>query len=166
MDMQSQITRRNALTTVAALAVVPAVPVAALAVTADPDPIFAVIEEHRTAVGAYSAAIDRRNDLEERLPSGGWDFSPEWIAADRDVDVCEGEPDRAARRIIETKPTTLAGVAALLNYVASATPQTFPDYSSGEGVDDADPDDLDQPWEHYLHRMLAEAVTEIAEARS
>jgi hypothetical protein len=64
-----------------------------------PDPIYAVIEEHRAASAAYEDAID----------DDGNDTSPEGVA--------EEHNERAMLTLCTTKPTTLAGLAALMAYL-------------------------------------------------
>jgi hypothetical protein len=59
----SRLTRRNALTAVAALPAL-AVPSVAIAAAGPPDPIFAAIENFHCAATAFGKALDRQGDLE------------------------------------------------------------------------------------------------------
>jgi hypothetical protein len=89
-------TRRQMLASAANLT--PAAPVPAI--RTEIDPIFAAIEAHRSVTAAFEAALDA---LGERRRS------PETIAASRALKA-------AMVALVETKPTTLHGMLAVLNY--------------------------------------------------
>jgi hypothetical protein len=92
-------TRRSfVMNSIVALPIVAAVPTIAPAMPASNDPIFAAIDEFRRADTAWSAAIDAIRD-NENVSDEIWDR--------RDV---------AAERVISTKPTTPAGLAALTTW--------------------------------------------------
>jgi hypothetical protein len=75
----------------------------------DADPIFAVIAEHQAALKAYLAA----SAVDGRLA----DDTPEWEIA-RAVTLPAGARELAAyEAVFAIEPTTLAGVAALLEHV-------------------------------------------------
>jgi hypothetical protein len=107
--------------------------------TGEPDPIFAAIERHRAAVRSWLAAIDRRHALRQTIPEARrrWEFderqdrctvlyavlflhvdAPEWIEANTAlIESCEAL-NRALEVVLSTPPTTIAGVADLLDYVS------------------------------------------------
>ena len=81
-------------------------------------------------------------------------------------DSASAAADDAALAILDTHPTTIAGVVALLTYAA--------DYTKG-GVwpsnlfDDDEikhnprfPNEPGRDWSFYLHRMLAKTLTDMA----
>jgi hypothetical protein len=116
----ANLSRRTLVTSAAAL---PAFTVPGLASSAAADPIFAVIEAHRHAYAATTAA---------------WQS-----AADDGVDVEVNEhhrlmdkQDSAAFDLLEIQPTTVAGAAALLAYyveVEGMNAQVFPEYLDANG---------------------------------
>lgn len=143
-----ELSRRHLVTTVAAL---PALAVPAVAVAAaEPDPIFAAIEEHRRAW----------------WDDGGHCSDLDWIASHGETEAVREEAERkldllweqvraATDKLIDTAPTTNAGVAALLEYAIDHTVKNgtncWPDnYRNGE------------TWETTLHRSLARALRNIA----
>jgi hypothetical protein len=68
-----------------------------LAATSEPDPIFAVIAEHQTAIEAHVRAVE---EYDEDTPSEVYQRS-----------------DDALWELLTVQPTTLAGIAALLHHV-------------------------------------------------
>jgi hypothetical protein len=99
-------------------------PVALPAAAAVPDPVFAAIERYRVLSVEYTAAVDWRAPLE-----------------DDDPDLSEAE-DEASRtgaalfeqmdRIFGYRPTTIAGVAALLRYIS-----TLEDWQMPPGLEES-----------------------------
>jgi hypothetical protein len=87
---------------VASAAALPALAVPALAT--EPDPIFAAIENHRRRCDEYWTA--------HLATDGGCDEALQAVAEEA-LDVQE----RTAIELLHTKPTTLAGAAALLKYM-------------------------------------------------
>jgi hypothetical protein len=77
--------------------------------TGEPDVIFAAIERHRAAVRGWLAAIERRWEF--------YDDAPEWIEANTAFFAAAKELDKALEAVLSTPPTTIAGVADLLDYV-------------------------------------------------
>ena len=178
----SLMTRRsivNALVSVASVSAAAAVAPPTLAAGAQPsDPIFAAIEKHRAAWRAYEALCIDQSRLEESLPQDQTRWNP------RRDDRCTPPPDgthpdwarvvianRAAwdahldatLEMIHVAPTTIAGAIALLRY--------FHDHVSVGGewpadlVDDVDdPDAEERPCSWFLHRHVADALAEIANA--
>jgi hypothetical protein len=97
-------------------------------VTGEPDPIFASIERHRAAVRGSLAAIDRRWRLRQIIPEARrrWESNekplrcrdaPEWIEANTALIESYEELNKALEVVLSTPPTTIAGVADLLDYV-------------------------------------------------
>ena len=99
--------------------------------TGEPDPIFAAIGRHRAAVRGWLAAYDRLGVLQEMIPEArrGWQVlfnerpddctdAPEWIEANTAFLAAIEELDRAYEVVLSTPPTTVAGVADLLDYVS------------------------------------------------
>jgi hypothetical protein len=86
----------------------------------EPDPIFAAIERHRAAFRIWRAAYDRLGALQDR-----WEFSeiphftdaPEWIEGNTAYVATVEEVAKALEAVLSTPPTTIAGVADLLDYV-------------------------------------------------
>ena len=103
------------------------------------DPVFAAIEEHRRADAFLGVLLD----------TADYWGAPEVTAA---VEASW----RAADRLLNTRPTTVAGVAALLRYLYEferANPETFccgPDGSWGKEEGHA--------WAFLLHGRAAEAL--------
>ena len=169
----------NALVSVASVSAAAAVAPPTLAAGAQPsDPIFAAIEKHRAAWRAYEAACNDQSRLEESLPKAQTRWHPrreelstpppdgahpdwvrvvsaDWAAWDAHLD--------ATLAMIDVAPTTIAGAIALLRY--------FHDFVIAGGewpadfVDDVDdPDAEARPCSWFLHRHVADALTEIANA--
>jgi hypothetical protein len=102
------------------------------------DPIIAAIEAHRRACAETRAAYDRQTAVEEqlgagiRVPAGDAENDPRWIAANDTAARALAVQDDLAVKLLETRPTTIAGAAALLTYYIDvmATTQAeviFPD---------------------------------------
>lgn len=126
----SRLTRRSMITSSAALAAVPlsTASVSAAAATAGPDPIYAAIEVHRRAEQRYGDFLGTKSDWERSI--GG--YTDEHGNDRVDYEVVEAHPDWAKWEsaeeeqdtafeeriaLLETVPTTLAGLAALQEYV-------------------------------------------------
>jgi hypothetical protein len=95
--------------------------IAALAVTAtassvaagSEDPIFAAIEQHRSACVAYDEAIKNYTAFEE---SGSEDEAAEALLNDAIEKTYQHMEYKAGGDLLETMPTTLAGIASLCRY--------------------------------------------------
>jgi hypothetical protein len=124
------------------------------ATVAGPDPIFAAIARHRAAMAAMEA-LDQ-DALEEQFPDHSWHWrigdeippegctdDPRWIAAQLAVGRVQDEHDEALTDMLSIAPTTVAGVAALLEYLDTESwepPQNYLQYFSdwrGGGVSEA-----------------------------
>jgi hypothetical protein len=89
-----------------------AMPAIALGAEPAPDPIYVAIGKHKAAVVVWDAAVD----VWAKFPDG-----PEWrIERERIHDAwCDARNalDDVAIDLINTAPTTLAGIARALNYI-------------------------------------------------
>jgi hypothetical protein len=162
-DSQTTTRRRfvHAATLAATVPAVLALPAPSMvAQAAEPDPIFAAIEAHRRGIKRYMedlafdmhlASHEKTDETEERIDASFDRHAAELLA------------------LFTTKPTTMAGVAAILDYV------TQPAYSDREGDDwedtvigdtlqcgaDTRLSDLGLAARGFLNR-IAQAVQEIA----
>lgn len=105
---------------------------------ADADPIFAMIERNRELSAQYDAAASISGKLKE---------GPEFDAAD----AMSGETHLALRAhakvLVQSKPTTIAGMIALSRYVGDLREWQVPD---------------DERWPQIFLGMLADTMTEIS----
>jgi hypothetical protein len=83
-----------------------AAPALALGSSIEPDPIFAAIDRHKTAVGVRTAAMLAENDAPNCPASAARNSE----ATDREFAVMD--------ELFATRPTTVLGVAALLDHLA------------------------------------------------
>jgi hypothetical protein len=79
------------------------------------DPIFALIERHKGATRVFSAAVSQKNKVQ--AAHWPWSDAPERIAADAQYDVASDARQEVIEYLLSTQPTTIAGVAAVLDYV-------------------------------------------------
>jgi hypothetical protein len=111
-------TRRRFLT-VAAGASVASVGTLAVAAPDSPacavDPIYAVIERHRTACEAHTQAVHVKCDFEEVGMTG--EKRRQYEILDALSDAAYDHMEEVGGELVNTKPTTLAGIAALCRYV-------------------------------------------------
>jgi hypothetical protein len=106
-----------------------------VATAAEPDPIFAVIQQHRDAYRAHAATCDAPE--EEQIAA----CRAEWAVADK---------------LLTAQPTTIAGVAALARYAVEVE-------AKGEywGLPyDYDPED--RSWWWFFVRNLSAALDRLA----
>ena len=75
------------------------------------DPVYAMIESHKALSVAYDKAVNR--------PAVGNSRHPECAEAERISNRASKELLDQAKRLFAYKPTTSAGVAALLRYISS-----------------------------------------------
>ena len=101
-NITSKLDRRSVLAGAAAM---PALSL--LAIAADPDPIFALIERHKVVEAAYVAACH----AEDMLDEGKDDEWDELVAETRRATIAQLEI------LLVTTPQTVAGCAALLKYL-------------------------------------------------
>jgi len=135
-------------------------PAVAATLAHEPDPIFAAIAGHQLASAEARAAWDRLNDLQE---------------ASSVIEQCEEATDASemqddiALDLLHTKPTTVAGAAALLGYyvdAVSTAKQFFPENLDDDGnkVDAADIGVYETPpaFGDLLARNVARALARLA----
>jgi hypothetical protein len=147
----------------------PALPAAtAQSSAAEADPIFAAIEAHRAAIAAHDQAVGIENSLEESLPKEQrqsrmkvWEKTivgtddPSWIAAVQTRWEASESMDDLAIDVLNTEPTTAAGVDALLRYFAGQEKELFPyEVSHDDGSEGA--------FGAFLVRHAADALRKIA----
>src|SRR3954452_16843030 len=106
------VTRRAMLPILAGPAVALAAGVAAPAET-KPDPVFALIEAHRSAFAEFDKAAGLLDHAEHRLPEGDHRLTVAQHLWDQTNDAEAAAMDA----ITSYRPTTLAGVVALARYV-------------------------------------------------
>ena len=176
--LDSTTTRRRFLAGAAAVAPAGLAMIAsagvARAMAATADPIYSVIEAHKAAMKALDHHLDETAVLEKTLSGdrrqreaaretvvSSSDGRPEWIANERAVvAACERERE-AAMAILKTPPSSLVGVAAILEYSAAyvRNGNEWPDSLTEDGGRD---ERRGQFWETLFQEMLAKAVQTIA----
>jgi hypothetical protein len=138
--------------------------------TGEPDEIFAAIERHRAAVRGSLAAIDRRGRLRQIIPEARrrWESdekpgrctdAPEWIEANTAIIEADEELDKALEAVLSTPPTTIAGVADLLDYVSR---EEWEVVGAGELADDYSETILENALERGLRKAAANLLPMIA----
>jgi hypothetical protein len=146
----------------------PASPATAVqSIDAEADPIFAAIEAHRRAVATHSEAVGTEGALEESLPDDQqrsvltvWreeiveTDDPRWIAAIRARWATSNSMDDLAIDLLNTEPTTVTGIEALLRYFAGQEKELFPYEVSHD-------DGSEGPFGSYLVRHAADALRKI-----
>ena len=135
------------------------------------DPIFAAIGAHSAATAGVHAIIEAHNALETELPNdrrrlsvsvGGEEIvatgDPRWIDCQRAVLRAWEAQDDAAVSLLNIRPTTLAGVTALLRYAVEANvdDQVWP---AELLTDDAG---NQRSWHHFLVESVAAALPNCA----
>jgi hypothetical protein len=113
----TSLTRRNILGTVVAAATVitiAAKPAAAIS-PIEADPIFAVIERHRKACAAHNEAIGTHMAFEEANMQG--EKLRKYKSLVADTAAAYDELEDAGLDLINTRPTTLAGIFALCQHI-------------------------------------------------
>jgi hypothetical protein len=124
-------------------------PPAAIAQSSDAEaaPISAAIEAHRRAIAAHGDAVSAESALEQSLPADRrrsritvWEETivegddPRWPASERARRAASNSMDHLAIDLLNTEPTTVAGVEALLRYFADQEDALFPeDVSNDDG---------------------------------
>jgi hypothetical protein len=150
---------------VAALTV--AASIAAPAVALGRDPIFAAIEDHKAANANMKAQVSEHDRLESCLPrstrnsrvdaSGEQIFAtddPRWIEGERAVMRSFDVEADAACALVSVRPTTIAGVLALLQYANTADTdgEAWPrQLQSDDGT-------KTRSWHYFLIEALAEVL--------
>jgi hypothetical protein len=107
--------RRGFLTVAAGGAVAAAIPTATLTAAPAADPIYALIERHKEAAAVYDAATHVRAHFNDCHMN---DEQRKQLAVLQDaVDEAWDPREEAAIDLLNTKPTTLAGIVALCRYI-------------------------------------------------
>jgi hypothetical protein len=141
------------------------------AITSEADPIHKAIADHIAALAALEAGLEEMYALEAELPQGlrksdisVWEEAivetddPRWIENAKNVAALFEADEEAAMGLINTEPSTLAGAAALMRYVAALEAKGH-SWPSGLYEDDADTSKLGKDWEVYLHRNIAQLLS-------
>jgi hypothetical protein len=142
------------------------------------DPIFAAIEGHRRARTEFLAAVTEHGACEREIPSSrrqssvdAWEENivetddPRWIAAEKNTIRASNSMDDTAIALLDVTPTTISGVAALLNYVVAVEEDgdghiAWPDRLIAEGEPNHA---LGKIWACFLHRNLADSLQAIVD---
>jgi hypothetical protein len=135
----------------------------------DSDPIFALIEVHRTKRQMVPDLLKRRSKLERALPAERRRSSvdafeekicetddPQWIEVERALNSAYEAEEDAALRLIAEPPATIQGAKALLQYVAEVEVDrcslSWPDSLQD---DDGGGPKFGRDWAYYFHKNLA-----------
>ncbi|MCK1501479.1 hypothetical protein [Bradyrhizobium sp. 188] len=122
-----------------------------MAVHADQDATFAIIERHRELFALLDAAA---------AISGKFVDGPEFEAADAITAARRRDLVQHTGTLIRSAPTTMAGTLALTRYVASI--------AQWQLSEDHDPPEQTSPptgeWHHVFLRMLADALERISQS--
>jgi hypothetical protein len=125
--MTDKFSRRSILSRAAAGTAAAVLPAVATPFSgAEPDPIFAAIERHREAMRAYTVVTPLTDIMayEQTLAAGKpwpWPFAPETPESDDEIERLNDGLEDAQRDVFTIVPTTLAGIAALLDHLSLPT---------------------------------------------
>jgi hypothetical protein len=150
----------------AVLALAPTSPASAMTLPGVPDPILEAIEGHRAAYAAFDAEIRRHGKLDDELIDAKRSKikrsettivkrdDPRWIESEKEVARTSDAEIDAAIRLVDIRPTTAAGIIALLEYVLLC------ERRGDDGWPDCLVDENDKPrsWHYFLMENLAAAV--------
>jgi hypothetical protein len=140
--------------------------------SSEADSIFAAIEAHKAASVAFARCISIHSKLEAALPKDRRRSNidahehkiveaddPRWIESERSIDALGDVESDTACALVNVRPSTMAGVLALLNYAITAD-------RDGEtwGVDLQDDDGRSRSWHHFLIVMLADVLPDVLRA--
>jgi hypothetical protein len=138
------------------------------------DPIFAALDAHKQINAQLQAAFDVRNALEDSLPPSlrrseqtpdGFkrfqDDDPRWIEVETLVNKLLDEETAHSIELLNTQPTTLSGVKALLEHVSAyeAEGNEWPTDLIDDGEEKRR---WGRSWSYFFHRNLTEAMQAIA----
>jgi hypothetical protein len=148
----------GACTLAAAAAMAPDVP-KAVTVPIEADPIHDVIEAHRKAAREHHEAVNIHCAFEELNMSG--EKLAKYKRLEAETDETYDRMEHASGDMVNTKPTTLAGIVALCRYVGALLeeydPPDLPEYIS------YDDDTQETPAEALCHTISA-AIEELMKA--
>jgi hypothetical protein len=162
-NTMSRLTRRRALAglSVAAAAGVAALPAGAAAAPIEPDPIFAVIAEHRAAAVNWGRILRIYGKMRENDPNIKTARIEERTTA-KAADACLWD-------VLHVQPTSLEGIAALLDYLGQPA-FLDPDFSTDTVLSAAaDAGDMDCPFARAVREFparLAETMRGLIGRRS
>jgi hypothetical protein len=138
------------------------------------DPIITTIEAYRRACAEARNAYERQSAVEDelragvRVPGGEAENDPRWIAANDAAAKALAVQDDLALKLLETRPTTIAGAAALLTYYVDVVATTqaeviFPKADViGRRLDSKLTDELRQNFGYLIVRNVATALSNMA----
>ena len=149
-----------------------------------PDPIFAAIAEHKSAVETFLKAVRDESKIEETLPRDRCKSNitayerkiietddPRWIEVTVERDRTSTAMEDAAITIIETEPETLQGAAAVLRYMVDhmdryhGMAMGWPDSLLPDGVDpDAATWHASRGAEYFLMQNVAASIERLSKA--
>jgi hypothetical protein len=139
------------------------------------DPIIAAIEAHRRACAKTRAAFENQsaveNDLVVGMQAGQAENDPQWIAANDAAGEALAVQDEFALKLLETRPTTIAGAAALLTYYVDAVTATEPEVvfpeldGNGRPFESRSIDEPRRDFAYFVIRNVAAALGNMAAAR-
>jgi hypothetical protein len=142
-----------------------------------PDPIFAAIEAHKRAYAALDACLGRKSKLEEQFMDAVADMQdkieryhqlkaleaadPEWCALEKQTLELHDAEEETILGMIEDRPHTLAGAAALLRHVVD---QERRGNEWPRGLQEEETGFDNEDWATFLHRNIAEVIEAAARA--
>jgi hypothetical protein len=137
------------------------------------DPIFAAIENHKTAYRKMEAVVSEHSRLESTLPRDKckssisvWEEKivatddPRWIESERAVIRSFDAETDAACVLVSICPTTIAGIMALLRYAVAVDKdgEAWPrELVSDDGA-------KTRSWHYFLIEVIAEALPGLVSA--
>jgi hypothetical protein len=137
-----------------------------------PDPIHALIEQHRAAYAAWSAAVATECRLEEEISMDlrrtcrtQWDETivetddPRWIASEKHYRQTWNQQDAIAWEIATVPANTLAGIVALMTYVVECEHQYDIEFWPQLQIENNHND----TWLCVFHRNLAGALVALVD---
>jgi hypothetical protein len=146
----------------------PSSPLAPLGLKTIKDPIFAVIEAHRRSCAESLAAYKRQSEVEDELVAvfrvsvGEAEADPRWIAVNAAAQEALRVQDDLALKLVNTRPTTVAGAAALLTYYADATTsedlEIFPNVDVDGRLSAVSRDGPSRDFGYFIARNVAAAL--------
>ncbi|MGF6309931.1 hypothetical protein ABIB82_004072 [Bradyrhizobium sp. i1.8.4] len=145
----------NVITSTAVFAGASAVaPTLASNIAGDADPIFAAIEHHKAARAEFARWADLQGELEIANVRS---TDPRWIEADEEVTRSMKADDAAAIELLNIRPTTMAGLLALLKHATEfdTDGQGFP-----EDLHSNDERDISRSWQFFLIENVAGVLAE------
>jgi hypothetical protein len=121
-NQSSSMSRRavmNAIVSASTVATAAPVAFARCIAPGDADPIYAAIESHRFAHAEWMRTIGEQDALEGQLdlPLAEQKQHPRWIEFMRRVEVANERMELTSEALTDVRPTTMAGVIALLDYI-------------------------------------------------